>query len=140
MNEPHIFAVDDDPALLRFLSTNLRARNYKVTIAGDGEEALQIAERETFDLVILDIRMPKLDGVEVCTRLREWSQVPIIMLSAEGDEKSKVKCLELGADDYITKPFGIAELMARIKTALRHSDVSRFACPPPPPKTGGFFV
>ena len=71
--------------------------------------------------------MPKLDGVEVCRRIREWSNIPIIILSARGDEKDKVKCLDLGADDYLTKPFGIAELMARIKTALRHSDASRAA-------------
>ena len=78
-------------------------------------------------LVILDIMMPKVDGVEVCRRIREWSRVPIIMLSAMGDEKGKVNCLELGADDYLTKPFGMAELIARLKTALRHADTSKLA-------------
>lgn len=125
MNEPHILVVDDDPALQRFVSANLKARNYKVTIVGNGEEALQVAERETIDLVILDIKMPRLDGVEVVRRMREWSQVPIIMLSGRGDEKAKVECLDLGADDYVTKPFGVAELLARVKAALRHSRASK---------------
>jgi two-component system KDP operon response regulator KdpE len=80
--------------------------------------------------VLLDIKMPRLDGVEVCRRIREWSQVPIIMLSARGDEKAKVSCLELGADDYLTKPFGVPELLARIKTALRHYQGSRYAPAP----------
>lgn len=124
MNKTNILVVDDDPAILRLLCTNLRARGYNVTTAIDGEESLEAVERDFVDLIILDIMMPKLDGVEVCRRIREWSNVPIIVLSARGDEKSKVRCLELGADDYLTKPFGIAELMARIKTALRHSDTS----------------
>ncbi len=127
MNKTNILVVDDDPAILRLLCTNLRARGYNVTTAIDGEESLEAVERDFVDLIILDIMMPKLDGVEVCRRIREWSNVPIIVLSARGDEKSKVRCLELGADDYLTKPFGIAELMARIKTALRHSDTSRAA-------------
>jgi two-component system KDP operon response regulator KdpE len=87
----------------------------------DGAQALQIFERELLDLLILDIMMPKMDGFEVCRRLREWSQVPIIMLSARGDEEDKVKCLELGADDYITKPFGVNELIARVKAVLRRT-------------------
>jgi len=124
MNKTNILVVDDDPAILRLLCTNLRARGYNVTTAIDGEESLEAVERDFVDLIILDIMMPKIDGVEVCRRIREWSNVPIIVLSARGDEKNKVKCLELGADDYLTKPFGIAELMARIKTALRHSDTS----------------
>ena len=125
MNKTHILVVDDDPAILRLLCTNLKARGYKVSTAMDGEESLQAVEGDFVDLIILDIMMPKLDGVEVCRRVREWSDIPIIVLSARGDEKDKVKCLELGADDYLTKPFGIAELMARINTALRHSDASR---------------
>ena len=120
MDKTHILVVDDDQAILRLLSTNLRARDYKVTTAMDGEEALEAVERDFVDLIVLDIMMPRLDGVEVCRRLREWSNVPVIVLSANGGEKDKVRCLELGADDYLTKPFGIAELMARIKTALRH--------------------
>ena len=120
MNKKHILVVDDDPAILRLLSTNLKARDYEVTTATNGEESLEAMQMDFIDLIILDIMMPEVDGVEVCRRIREWSDVPIIMLSARGDEKDKVKCLELGADDYLTKPFGIAELMARIKTAFRH--------------------
>ncbi len=127
MHKPHIVVVDDDPAILRLLSANLKGRDYDVTTILDGEEALKVVERELVDLIILDIMMPRLDGMEVCARIREWSQVPIIMLSAQGEERDKVKCLELGADDYLTKPFGIAELMARVKTALRHSVVSNAA-------------
>jgi len=127
MNKLHILVVDDDPAILRLLTTNLRARDYKVTTSVDGEEALKAVEADFFDLIVLDLMMPKVDGVEVCRRIREWSRVPIIILSARGDEIDKVKCLELGADDYLTKPFGIAELMARIKTALRHCNATRSA-------------
>ncbi|OGN91117.1 MAG: DNA-binding response regulator [Chloroflexi bacterium RBG_13_48_17] len=120
MDKKHILIVDDDPAILRLLSTNLKARGYEIFTATDGEESLEAVQRDFIDLIILDLMMPKVDGVEVCRRVREWSDVPIIILSARGDENDKVKCLELGADDYLTKPFGIAELMARIKTAFRH--------------------
>ncbi len=120
MDKKHILVVDDDPAILRLIGTNLKARGYRVTTAINGEESLEAVQRNFIDLIILDIMMPKVDGVEVCRRIREWSNVPIIILSARGDEKDKVKCLELGADDYLTKPFGIAELIARVKTAFRH--------------------
>ena len=127
MKKTQILVVDDDPAILKLLCTNLKARGYMVSTAVNGEEALVGVESDIIDLIILDIMMPKMDGVEVCRRVREWSDVPIIVLSARGDEKDKVKCLELGADDYLTKPFGIAELIARVKTALRHSNSSRAA-------------
>jgi len=120
MDKKHILIVDDDPAILRLLSTNLKARGYQVIAAVDGAESLEAVQRDFVDLIILDLMMPKVDGVEVVRRVREWSSVPIIILSARGDENDKVKCLDLGADDYLTKPFGIAELMARIKTAFRH--------------------
>ena len=120
MDKKKILVVDDDPAILRLLSTNLKARGYEVITATDGEEALETVQKDFIDLIILDIMMPKVDGVQVCRRIREWSDIPIIILSARGDEKDKVKCLELGADDYLTKPLGIAELMARVKTAFRH--------------------
>lgn len=120
MDKKNILIVDDDPAILRLLSTNLKARGYEIFTATDGEESLEAVQQNFIDLIILDLMMPKVDGVEVCRRIREWSDVPIIILSARGDENDKVKCLELGADDYLTKPFGIAELMARIKTAFRH--------------------
>jgi len=120
MEKKTILIVDDDPAILRLLSTNLKARGYEVLTASNGEESLDAVQKNFVDLLILDLMMPKVDGVEVCRRIREWSDVPIIILSARGDENDKVKCLDLGADDYLTKPFGIAELMARIKTAFRH--------------------
>ncbi|MFC1869700.1 response regulator transcription factor [Chloroflexota bacterium] len=131
MDKTHILVVDDDPAISRLLHANLKPRGYEVTTAADGKEALKAVEKEFVDLIILDIMMPELDGVEVCRRVREWSKTPIIILSARGDEKDKVKCLELGADDYLTKPFGIAELLARVKTALRHSDTGRETLVPP---------
>jgi two-component system KDP operon response regulator KdpE len=120
MDKKNILIVDDDPAILRLLSTNLKARGYEIFTATNGEESLEAVQKDFIDLMILDLMMPKIDGVEVCRRVREWSDVPIIILSARGDENDKVKCLDLGADDYLTKPFGIAELMARIKTAFRH--------------------
>jgi two-component system KDP operon response regulator KdpE len=120
MDKKKILVVDDDPAILRLLSTNLKARGYEVITATDGEESLEAMQKDFIDLLILDIMMPKVDGVEVCRRIREWSDIPIIILSARGDENDKVKCLELGADDYMTKPFGIGELIARIRTAFRH--------------------
>ena len=120
MDKKRILIVDDDPAILRLLSANLKARGYEVVSSTNGEECLEAVQANFVDLIILDLMMPKVDGLEVCRRVREWSDVPIIILSARGDEHDKVKCLELGADDYLTKPFGIAELLARIKTAFRH--------------------
>jgi len=119
-----ILVVDDEPSIRKFLRANLEAKDYKVLTAADGAEALQTIEMELPDLVILDIMMPKMDGFEVCRQLREWSQIPIIMLSARGDENDKVKCLELGADDYITKPFGASELIARVRAVLRRTEAA----------------
>ena len=116
-----ILIVDDEISIIKFLRANLESKGYKVLAAMDGAEALQAIEMELPDLVILDIAMPKMDGFEVCQRLREWSQIPIIMLSARGDEQGKVKCLDLGADDYMTKPFGASELIARVGAVLRRA-------------------
>ena len=116
-----ILIVDDELSILKFLRSNLEDRGYTAINATNGEEALHIIERELPDLIILDVMMPKMDGFEVCRQLREWSQIPIIMLSARGDEKDKVKCLDLGADDYIVKPFGANELMARVSAVLRRT-------------------
>ena len=116
-----ILIVDDEVSILKFLRSNLEDRGYAVISASNGEEALHAIERELPDLIVLDVMMPKMDGFEVCRRLREWSQIPIIMLSARGDEKDKVKCLDLGADDYIVKPFGASELMARVSAVLRRT-------------------
>ena len=122
MKKTRILVVDDELSIIKFLRANLEARDYEVLAAMDGAEALQAIEMELPDLVILDIMMPKMDGFEVCRRLREWSQIPVIMLSARGDESDKVKCLDLGADDYITKPFGKDELIARVRALLRRTE------------------
>ncbi len=121
MRRIRILVVDDELAIIKFLRANLEDNGFETLAAMDGIEALNTTERELPDLLILDIMMPNMDGFEVCRRLREWSQVPIIMLSARGDEEDKVKCLELGADDYITKPFGVNELIARVKAVLRRT-------------------
>jgi two-component system KDP operon response regulator KdpE len=122
MVKKRILVVDDELSIIKFLRANLEAGGYDVLAAMNGAEALETFEMELPDLVLLDIMMPKMDGFEVCRRLREWSQVPIIMLSARGDEKDKVECLDLGADDYITKPFGKDELIARVKAVLRRTE------------------
>jgi len=124
MKKTHILIVDDELSIIKFLRANLEANGYEVLAAMDGTEALQTFEMELPDLVILDIMMPKMDGFEVCRRLREWSQIPIIMLSARGDVSDKVKCLDLGADDYITKPFGKGELIARVRAVLRRTEAA----------------
>jgi len=116
-----ILTVDDELSILKFLRSNLEDRGYTVISATNGEEAINIVERELPDFIILDVMMPKMDGFEVCRRLREWSQIPIIMLSARGDESDKVQCLDLGADDYIVKPFSANELVARVSAVLRRT-------------------
>ena len=122
MKKTRILVVDDELSIVKFLRANLEASGYEVLTAMNGVEALQTFEMELPDLVILDIMMPKMDGFEVCRRIREWSQIPIIMLSAIGSEQDKVKCLDLGADDYITKPFGKDELIARVKAVMRRTE------------------
>ena len=123
MLKKRILVVDDELNIIKFLRSNLEAGGFEVMAATDGALAINTFEKELPDLVILDIMMPKIDGFEVCRRLREWTQTPIIMLSARGDEGDKVKCLDLGADDYITKPFGAGELIARVNAVLRRSEV-----------------
>ena len=136
MHRPRVLIVDDDLAIIKFLRANLKAEDYETLIAMDGAEALQTIERELPDFVILDIMLPKIDGFEVCHQLREWSQLPIIMLSARGDEEDKVKCLNLGADDYVTKPFGVGELIARVKAVFRRTEAAG-ATPAQPAFTSG---
>jgi DNA-binding response OmpR family regulator len=116
-----ILLVDDEQSIQTLLSYPLRKDGYHVTSALDGGEALQRFEEGRFDLVILDVMLPRLDGVEVCRQLRSRSQVPIIMLTAKGSETDKVAGLEVGADDYITKPFSMREFRSRVKAALRRS-------------------
>lgn len=119
--QPHILVIDDEAQILRALRTILTAKQFKVSVASRGEEGLTLAAAQPPDLVILDLSLPDMDGVEVCARLREWTQVPIIILSVRESERDKVIALDKGADDYLTKPFGIEELLARIRVALRHS-------------------
>jgi two-component system, OmpR family, KDP operon response regulator KdpE len=136
VNKTRILVVDDELSIIKFLRANLVDKRYEVLVAMNGVEALETFEKELPDLMILDIMMPKIDGFEVCRRLREWSQVPIIMLSARGDEDDKVKCLDLGADDYITKPFGKDELVARVKAVMRRTE-SAAAVPTQPSCSSG---
>ncbi len=119
--QPHILVIDDEAQILRALRTILTAKQFKVSVASRGEEGLTMAAALKPDLIILDLSLPDIDGVEVCSRLREWTQVPIIILSVRDSERDKVNALDKGADDYLTKPFGIEELLARIRVALRHS-------------------
>jgi DNA-binding response OmpR family regulator len=119
-----ILLVDDEQSIQTLLSYPLRRDGYEVVQAKDGLEALEKFEEQPFDLVVLDVMLPRLDGLEVCRRLRSASSVPIIMLTAKSEEIDKVVGLELGADDYITKPFSLREFSSRIKAALRRSEMS----------------
>jgi two-component system KDP operon response regulator KdpE len=125
-----ILVVDDDRALLQALRIGLSARGYDVTTARTGEEGITQASLSEPDVVVLDLGLPDLDGVEVCRRLRQWSEVPVIVLSAVGTEQRKVAALDFGADDYVTKPFGMAELEARLRVALRRRPVVKGAAEP----------
>jgi DNA-binding response OmpR family regulator len=120
-----ILLVDDEQAVQKLLSYPLRKEGYEVVGAHDGREALERFAEQRFDLVVLDIMLPKLDGIEVCRRLRSRSLVPIIMLTAKDDEIDKVLGLEMGADDYITKPFSVREFRSRVKAALRRAAMLR---------------
>ncbi|HYP46496.1 MAG TPA: response regulator [Propionibacteriaceae bacterium] len=117
-----VLTVDDDPAILRTLSINLRARDYQVETARDGRSALQKVQERMPDLIVLDLGLPDVDGVAVLTKLRSFTSVPIVVLSARHESDDKVEALDLGADDYVTKPFGMEELLARLRAALRHSE------------------
>lgn len=118
---PHILVIDDEPQILRALKTILAEKQFKITTASTGEEGLALAAANPPDIVILDLGLPGMDGFEVCGRLREWTQCPIIVLSVRESEKDKVAALDKGADDYLVKPFGIEELLARVRVALRHA-------------------
>jgi two-component system, OmpR family, KDP operon response regulator KdpE len=117
--KPRILVVDDEPQLTRVLLRSLTTKGYDVRIAGDGEFALQTFHHWSPALVVTDLAMPNMGGLELCRRLRAISDVPIIVLSVRGEEKTKVEALDAGADDYVTKPFGMDELLARIRAALR---------------------
>ncbi|MFT3891713.1 MAG: response regulator transcription factor [Anaerolineales bacterium] len=116
-----ILVVDDEPSVTDLLAYNLRKAHYEVYIAADGREALHLAGESKPDLILLDLMIPEVDGLDVCRELRRTSNVPIIMITARGEETDRVVGLELGADDYVTKPFSVRELMARIKAVLRRA-------------------
>ncbi len=118
---PRVLVVDDEEAIVRALSTNLRAREYQVDLASTGEQALRLVAERHPDLVILDLGLPGIDGMEVLRGLRGWTMVPIVVLSARTNEEDKVDALDNGADDYVTKPFGMGELLARVRAALRRA-------------------
>ncbi|MFM2078236.1 MAG: hypothetical protein RJA49_2126 [Actinomycetota bacterium] len=122
-----ILVVDDEAPLRRVLAINLTARGYEVDLAATGEDALTVAADHPPDLVLLDLGLPGLDGTDVIAGLRGWSSVPIVVLSARGSQRSKVDALDAGADDYVTKPFGIDELLARMRSALRRAQPSATA-------------
>jgi DNA-binding response OmpR family regulator len=125
LSYPHmttsILIVDDEPAVTDLLAYNLRKANYRVQVASDGHQAVELAKKTQPDLILLDVMIPEMDGLDVCRELRKTSTTPIIMITARGEEVDRIVGLELGADDYVCKPFSVRELMARIKAVLRRS-------------------
>jgi two-component system KDP operon response regulator KdpE len=122
MSSPTILVVDDESQILRALQTSLQGADYKVAVAATAAQALSSAAMQPPDGIILDLMLPDGNGIDVCRELRKWTNVPILVLSAIGDEQEKVAALDAGADDYVTKPFGIDELLARLRAALRRVD------------------
>ena len=118
--KPTVLVIEDDPQLQKFLRVSLASQNYKVVEALTGESGLRHAANDQPDLIILDLGLPDIDGVELTRRIREWSAIPIIIVSARGREQDKVVALDAGGDDYLTKPFGVSELLARVRVVLRH--------------------
>jgi DNA-binding response OmpR family regulator len=118
-----ILIVDDEPRYLRLLEANLRTEGYEVATAQDGVQAIDVFSSQPIDLILLDIMMPRLDGFGACQRIREFSNVPIIILTAKGEEQDRVRGLDLGADDYLVKPFSATELLARVRAVLRRSQM-----------------
>lgn len=121
-NKVEVLIIEDENNICDFISKTLRAHQYKCTQARNGKEGLSLITSSVPDLILLDLGLPDMDGMEILNNVRSWSSVPIIVISARNQEKEKVQALDAGADDYITKPFGTSELMARIRTALRHSN------------------
>jgi len=118
---PLVLVIEDDPQVRRFLRASLAAHDLRVIEAEDGETGVRMASQYVPDIVLLDLGLPKLEGIEVTRRIRTWSRLPILILSARGEERQKVEALDAGADDYLTKPFGFAELLARMRVALRRA-------------------
>ncbi|MEL7591083.1 MAG: response regulator transcription factor [Anaerolineaceae bacterium] len=119
--DPLILLIDDEPQILRALKTILGSAHFRVIAAVTGEQGIALAATQSPDVIILDLSLPDMDGIQVCQQIREWSKTPIIVLSVRDGERDKVLALDKGADDYLTKPFNIEELLARIRVALRHS-------------------
>src|SRR6266699_6911989 len=119
-----ILTADDDPQLLRLITRNLQLEGYEVLPVSDGQQALEQIEQKSPDVVLLDVMMPRMDGFTVCLKVREFSSVPIIIVTARGQDQDKVRGLDLGADDYLTKPFSVDELLARVRSVLRRSQFS----------------
>jgi len=140
MQKRKVLIVDDDPGVLRFIRANLQAAGFETVLATNGVEALQMVEKELPNIIIMDITMPQLDGIETCRRIREWSQIPIIMLSAKKDIGEKVKSFNTGADDYLTKPFGVDELRVRIDAVLRRSGTGPSIPVTPDFKCGDLYI
>ena len=120
-NGVRVLIVDDEPAIRRFLRATLSAHGYDIFEAADGQSALTAAAAARPDLIILDLGLPDMDGVQITRQLREWTQIPILIISVRGQENDKIAALDAGADDYVTKPFGVGELLARMRVALRHT-------------------
>jgi two-component system, OmpR family, KDP operon response regulator KdpE len=125
-----VLVVDDEPSILRVVAANLRARGYEALTAASGEAALALIESQQPDCVVLDLGLPGIDGLEVLRRLRSWATTPVVILTAVDDEHRKATALDLGADDYVTKPFMMAELLARVRGALRHGEAQGLDRPP----------
>ena len=140
MSQPLILIIEDEASLRRFLVPTLANQDYQVLTAATGTDGLTMARSHNPDLVLLDLGLPDIDGLEVTRRLREWSRVPVIVLSARGQERDKVAALDLGADDYVTKPFAVGELLARMRVALRHQAGGADAAQDPVFEAGGLRV
>ena len=140
MNKVRILVVDDEHRYVRAIQVNLKASGYEVLTASNGQTAVDLVATEEPDLIVLDIRMPGMDGFEVCRRIREFSAVPIIMLTALAADADKVKGLDIGADDYVTKPFSAEELLARVRAALRRVELSERKEPRPTFQAGDLLV
>jgi DNA-binding response OmpR family regulator len=136
----HILVIDDEPRYVRAIQVNLEASGYKVLTARNGQMAIELAATETPDLILLDIRMPGLNGYETCQRIREFSAAPIIMLTALAEDADKVQGLDMGADDYVTKPFSADELLARVRAILRRVELSKQSDPQPTFQAGDLVV
>jgi two-component system, OmpR family, KDP operon response regulator KdpE len=135
-----ILVVDDEPQITRVLRTSLSSHGYEVSIANDGEAALKAMQDVNPDLIITDLSMPRMTGIELCESIRDRSQVPIIVLSVRGEDKSKIEALDKGADDYVTKPFSINELLARIRANLRRANLYKDQQDTEPIKIGDFHI